>query len=254
MFEPELETYSEYDRFAWFYNRYWGPEFSRMAIGVFAEILLPRLADGARILDLCCGTGQIAAELTARGYEVTGIDGSAAMLEYARRNAPTASFLHADARRFTIPDPSRPFEAVISPFDSLNHLMDRDDLRLVFERVRQALRQDGLFLFDLNIEEADESLGSTLDFVENDNVCIVRSSYRPARRLKVYDVTMFRLEDGLWHRSDLTLRQRYHETDVVLDLLAETGFPQVLTWDARRDLGPSRNESRIFYLAGHTLF
>ena len=118
---------------------------------------------------------------------------------------------------------------------------------------RFAVSDDGLFLFDLNIEEPDEALGGSLDFIDDDSLCVVRHSYQPIRRLKRYDLTMFRLEDGLWQRSDLTLHQRYHETEVVLDLLTETGFPQIRTWDARRDFGPARSDSRMFYLAGRTI-
>src|SRR5215210_1417655 len=76
--------YSDYDRFAWFYNRYWGPEFSSPALAIYNVLLFPHIPAGCRVLDLCCGTGQIAAGLTERGFQVTGLDGSEAMLRFAR--------------------------------------------------------------------------------------------------------------------------------------------------------------------------
>src|SRR5687767_3227187 len=103
-------VYSEYDRFAWFYDRYWGDEFSRPALALYNSLLYPHLPDHCRILDLCCGTGQIARGLTERGYRVTGIDGSESMLVFARRNAPSATFFQADARSFHLPER---FKAVI---------------------------------------------------------------------------------------------------------------------------------------------
>ena len=66
---------------------------------------------------LCCGTGRVAAELTARGLSVTGLDISEEMLAYARRNAPAAEFVAADARAFALPPP---FDAAISTFDRVN--------------------------------------------------------------------------------------------------------------------------------------
>ena len=36
------------------------------------------------VLDVCCGTGLMASELVARGYRITGVDASAAMLARAR--------------------------------------------------------------------------------------------------------------------------------------------------------------------------
>ena len=80
--------YTAYDPFAWLYNRHWKGRFHPVAMAVMEKILLPRLPDGARILDLCCGPGWLADVLSKRGYRVTGLDGSAEMLRYARENAP----------------------------------------------------------------------------------------------------------------------------------------------------------------------
>ena len=242
---PE-KIYSEYDRFAWFYNKYWGGEYSRPALAIYNIILFPHLPEGCRILDLCCGAGQISNGLTERGYRVTGIDGSEAMLGFARANAPGAEFIRADARDFHLPDK---FHAVISAFDSLNHVMELKELKAVFRNVYAAMEDDGLFLFDLNLEDESEMLAGSLDMVEDDHVCLVRASYKPEEKLKRYDVTMFRLEDASWRRSDLTLFQRYHSPDDVIAALAECGFSRVRTYDARREFGFTISDGRMFYLA-----
>jgi demethylmenaquinone methyltransferase/2-methoxy-6-polyprenyl-1,4-benzoquinol methylase len=74
---------------------------------------LVRLADarpGARALDLCCGTGDIAFALAARGADVTALDFSAAMLEVAHKRAVSLArpptFLQGDAQRLPFPDNS----------------------------------------------------------------------------------------------------------------------------------------------------
>ncbi|MBP6822443.1 MAG: class I SAM-dependent methyltransferase [Acidobacteria bacterium] len=242
---PE-NIYSDYDRFAWFYNRYWGPEFSSPALAIYNALLFPELPAGCRILDLCCGTGQISTGLSERGYSVTGLDGSAAMLHFARENAPGVEFIHGDARTFQLPES---FECVISAFDSLNHLMELDELTMVFRRVYEALTDDGIFLFDLNLEDVSEFLSNTLDMVEEDHVCIVRNSYNQIKKLKRYDVTMFQLEQEVWQRADLTLYQRYYSVNEVLGALADAGFLRVKTYDARREFGFNLSDGRMFYLA-----
>ncbi len=239
-------TYSEYDRFAWYYNKYWGEEYSRPALAIFNIILFPHLPAQCRVLDLCCGTGQIAKGLSERGYAVTGLDGSAAMLEFARRNAPAAEFVHGDARSFKLPGT---FQAVISAFDSLNHVMDLAELKQVFRNVHAALADDGIFLFDLNLEDESELTGNSLEMVAEDHVCVVRGSYDPAEKLKRYDVTMFEPEAGLWRRSELTLFQRYYDSGEVIAALAECGFTRVRTYDARREFGFRLSDGRMFYLA-----
>ncbi|MCI0523880.1 MAG: methyltransferase domain-containing protein [Acidobacteria bacterium] len=240
------DIFSDYDHFAWFYNKYWGGEYSRPALAIFNVLLFPHLPAGCRILDLCCGTGQIAKGLVDRGYVVTGVDGSEAMLRFARENAPAAAFIHADARAFRLPEK---FQCVISAFDSLNHVMELDELKMVFRNVHAVLDEEGIFLFDLNLEDESELMGNSLEMVEDDHVCVVRASYSPEDKLKRYDVTMFTPQDQAWRRFDLTLFQRYHDPDEVIAALAECGFSRVRGYDARREFGFSLNDGRMFYFA-----
>ena len=239
--------YSDYDRFAWFYNRYWGPEFSSPALAIYNVLLFPHIPEGCRVLDLCCGTGQIAGAMSERGYRVTGLDGSEAMLRFARQNAPAARFVHGDARRFNL---SQTFHCVLSAFDSLNHVMELEELTAVFRNVHEVMADDeSIFLFDLNLEDESELAGSSIDMVEDDHACIVRGSYNALQKLKRYDVTMFQWEEDEWQRSDLTLYQRYYDVETVLGALAETGFSRVRTYDARREFGFNLSDGRMFYLA-----
>ncbi|HTJ00456.1 MAG TPA: bifunctional demethylmenaquinone methyltransferase/2-methoxy-6-polyprenyl-1,4-benzoquinol methylase UbiE [Dongiaceae bacterium] len=75
-------------------------------------IALAAPAPGMRALDLCCGTGDLAFALAARGAEVTGLDFSEAMLAVAaQRNEKTDAahrpkFLRGDALALPFPDAS----------------------------------------------------------------------------------------------------------------------------------------------------
>src|SRR5689334_5938798 len=85
-----------YDEFAWFYNRYWNEEFHSLAFPILERIWLPRVPDGGRVLDVCCGTGYLARLLGERGFRVAGIDISPEMVRYARESAPAAEFTVGD--------------------------------------------------------------------------------------------------------------------------------------------------------------
>ena len=81
------EIYKEYDCFAYFYNKYWtinAPLYLEKALDI---LLLEKLEENAHILDVCCGTGNVAGLLHERGYNITGLDGSSLMLDYAKENA-----------------------------------------------------------------------------------------------------------------------------------------------------------------------
>ena len=242
-------AFTAYDPFAWFYNCYWGPDFCQDVFPVFERILIPRLPPPARILDLCCGTGQIASRFAQLGYEVTGIDGSAEMLAFARLNSPLTTFIQADVRTFNLPEETDRFDLVVSSFDSLNHILSIDELDLVFQRVFQSIAPGGLFLFDLNVEDENDLVGSSIDIVGEDHACIVRSHYQPETRLKTYDLTLFQYRAGAYDRTDLTLFQRYHEREEIIGLLAANRFELISTFDPRTSPGLIGNDSRIFYLA-----
>ncbi len=99
----QRNAHGAYDDFAWFYDRYWNEEFHSVAFPILERIWLARVLPGAKILDVCCGTGRLACLLSTRGYRVTGIDASAAMIRHARENAPAAEFQVGDARQFRLP-------------------------------------------------------------------------------------------------------------------------------------------------------
>ena len=136
--------YSEYDLFAWVYNKHWA-EISLQWYPLIKKLVLENIPQGSKILDLCCGTGNFAHLLYEKGYRITGIDGSEEMITYARENAPEAELIVNDARSFSLPPV---FNAVISLFDSLNHIMTLEEMHLVFQNVFSSLLPGGIFFFD----------------------------------------------------------------------------------------------------------
>ena len=240
--------YTGYDSFAWAYNRHWGSVFSESVLPVIDRLILRDLPERARILDVCCGTGQLAALLTKRGFRVTGLDGSKEMLGFARKNAPRAEFHVTDVRAFRLP-PS--YDAALSTYDSLNHVMTVDGLESVFRNVRAALKEGGRFLFDMNMEEGYRTRwrGESA-IVEDDHVVAYRSSYSPEAREGRMGFTIFRRAGkGGWKRTDLTLTQRCYPEVEVRSALERAGFDIVRVLDGGRDLEPFRNVGRAFFLA-----
>lgn len=220
----ETARFSGYDPFAWLYNQHWGG-FAPLVLPVLENLALKELPLGARVLDICCGTGQLAALLADQGLRVTGLDGSEKMLEFARQNAPEAEFVLADARDFHLP---AEYDAAVSTFDSLNHILELDDLEAVFRCAAAALKPGAPFCFDLNMEGAflegwEGGYGETYD-----NHAFIRTgSYDPEHRLGRFDATYFRRLDGQWQRTDLTLFQRWYTRAEVVAGLEKAGFTGV---------------------------
>lgn len=237
-----MDKYAAYDSFAWIYNQYW----ARMPKGIepiIDKLFFTSLPKNASVLDLCCGTGQLAQVLNERGYEVTGIDGSGEMLKIAQENSPSSTFLEDDARSF---DVDKQFDGIISTYDSLNHIMNLEELQAVFRNVNESLVEGGLFLFDMNMESTYKGhWNSSFNIVEDDHVCAVRATSKPEDRLAQMDITMFMLENPQWKRSDITLEQTWYLKEEVIQSLTEEGFREIKAYpseDFRMQKG------RMFFL------
>ncbi|MCB1019867.1 MAG: class I SAM-dependent methyltransferase [Bryobacterales bacterium] len=238
------QQYRLYDAFAPFYDQYWGDWYLDDCREGLAELVLPRIPAGGRVLDLCCGTGQLARWLTACGFEVTGLDGSEEMLAHARRNAPKASFVCADARLFAFEEP---FDAVLSTFDSVNHFATLEDVGTVFENVARALEPGGVFVFDVNtqagfLDAADESYITE----EGGPVCVVRSTYDVKTGVGLSKVTGFLQEGELWRRVDFEIPEYHYALKDLKAALRAAGFRPAETLDAVEDFGMPRAHGRVF--------
>src|SRR5262249_61806335 len=106
-----------------------------------------RLPRGARILDVACGLGRHAAELSRRGFHVVGLDLSRPMLDEARRRfreGPRLRFVHGDMRRLGY---AAEFDAVICFFTSFGYFAPGQN-ETVLRRMARALRPGGRLLVD----------------------------------------------------------------------------------------------------------
>ena len=100
------------------------------------------------VVDLGCGSGILAKYLLSRGYDVHGIDTSAAMIRIARRTAPGATFTVGNAVEVALPR----CRAVVATGESITYLTAsaRPDAQLQrhIRRVSRALEPGGLLVFD----------------------------------------------------------------------------------------------------------
>jgi SAM-dependent methyltransferase len=113
--------------------------------------LFQKFGDGkiSRILDLGCGTGRHAVEFAKRGFDVTGVDFSEAMLSRARERARAdggkLEFVQGDARTYRS---AAPFDAVLMNFNVLGYMNSNDDFLGALATARANLRKGGIFAAD----------------------------------------------------------------------------------------------------------
>ncbi|MBL8213117.1 MAG: class I SAM-dependent methyltransferase [Bryobacterales bacterium] len=238
------QRYRDYDPFARLYSRHWAGDYHAKAMPVLDRLLLHNLAPGSAILDLCCGDGRLARLLRQNGFQVTGLDGSEQMLAFARARATEVTFVACDARDFTFPEP---FDAIISTGDSMNHMLSRNELRKVFRNAHACLKPGGWFAFDMNRIEAFRDLWPNMPhIVDIDLVSVAQPTWDDVSQLATCRFTQFRRENGLWLRSDYTIRERYYPEADVQAGLVESGFDSISVQDAAElgmagEIGQHRN-------------
>jgi SAM-dependent methyltransferase len=102
------------------------------------------------VLELACGTGQLAVPIAGSGIRAVGLDRSAAMLAIARTRAKaagvTCDFVEGDMRAFDLGDR---FGLVFVARNSLLHLSSTEDIVATFRAVRSHLVPGGIFAFDV---------------------------------------------------------------------------------------------------------
>ncbi|MHA8111014.1 class I SAM-dependent DNA methyltransferase [Lactobacillaceae bacterium Melli_B4] len=134
-----------YSAFAELYDELFDPE-------MYQEWLafVQRYAQGQTILDLACGNGRLAIALAKRGYQVSGLDLSEAMLAIASEKA-SASDVHLPLFNGNmlylnlLPD----YDTITCFDDSICYLADADELQQMFDQVYARLNAGGAFLFDV---------------------------------------------------------------------------------------------------------
>lgn len=150
---------------------------------------------GCAILELGCGTGAFTIRMAKRGYRMTGIDRSAAMLKQAvkktkRARMPVSVSYRRQDMRFLHTD--RRYPVVLSVCDSMNYLENSRQLFTVFEKVARTLTNNGLFLFDLKTDRFYRRLGNrTYTEKQSKGSYVWKNRYDPKTRNNYYDLTFF---------------------------------------------------------------
>jgi len=105
-----------------------------------------------RVLDLCCGPARHSLALAQKGFEVTGVDRTAFLLEIAKeRTAGTSvELVRSDMRDFVRPGA---FDLALSLFTSFGYMDTRDDDLAVLRNVHASLKKDGVFVIDVLSKE-----------------------------------------------------------------------------------------------------
>ncbi len=196
-----------------------------------------------QIIDIGCGTGRHAIELTKRGYAVTGVDLSASQLARAREKAKeagvTIDFQKHDARDLPFEDK---FDLAIMLCEGGFSLMETDEMNFaILKNAIKALKDNGKFIFTTlnglfplfhSVKEFYESAAK-----EGNSVC--KNCSFDLMTFRDHNTVIF--EDDAGTKKELTCNERYYVPSEITWLLKTLGFKKIDIFGAK--LGAySRND------------
>ncbi len=239
-----------YDAFSAYYDRLMSDcDYSARAdylLGLFCEYQSkPKL-----ILDLCCGTGSMSIELLKRGIDVIAVDASEEMLDYASNKARQMGFdmlcLNQPAQEL---DLFGTIDGAICTLDSINHMIDYQDILCMFNRVSLFLEPGCLFIFDVNSEYKHLNVLGDNTFIidEDDLYCVWQNSCDPPYT----DITLdfFEKTDGVYRRSGEEFSERYYSDDELISAGESAGLELVEIFGDMSKSSPSDDcERKIFIM------
>jgi SAM-dependent methyltransferase len=177
------------------------------------------------VIDLGCGSGLWAQELTKAGYRVLGIDISEQMIAIARKRVPEAEFRVGSLFDADIP----PCQAVTAVGEVLNYLFDSkgdgEELLSLFRRVYAALARGGVFVFDLAEPGQVLPRTATRGFTEGEGwVVLLEKEEDTEQGTLTRRIVTFRRTTHCYRRDDEVHRLRLLGTTEVAKQLRQAGF------------------------------
>jgi SAM-dependent methyltransferase len=182
---------------------------------------------GTRLLDVACGTGNTLLPMIERGYTVTGVDVSEAMLaEAERKTGGGARLVAADMRE--LPDLGA-FDLIWSLGDALNYLDGEAELAATFAGMRRNLAPGGVVVLDVNTLVTFRQLYSAFVVVPGDERLVLLEG-RGSRALAAggrAETWIDRFEpqpSGWWERTRSVHRHRHHPEPTIRSALDRAGL------------------------------
>ena len=198
-----------------------------------------------RLVDVACGTGNTAIPwLKKRGWSITGIDSSRAMLAQAKKKSRRVKWLLQDMRKLKLAEQAN---VVTCHFDAMNHLLSARDMARALKSIAGIMEEGGLFQFDMNTWQWFEWLaGREKLFRVGEDCFISYNSYKPKERIATFNQLWFVKSGRRYERRLVTVRERAYSVSEVKRALMAAGL-ELLEAGVQREL--DGKPIRILYLA-----
>lgn len=204
------------------------------------------------VLDLGCGTGTLTELLARKGFDMIGVDNAEEMLRIAMEKRERLGldilYLLQDMRELEL---YGTVGAVVSVCDSLNYLLEEEDIVQTFSRVNDYLYPQGIFVFDFNTVYKYRTVIGDATIAENREDCsfIWENYYHEDEEINEYDLTVFVAEGERFRRFQEVHYQRGYRLSQMKALLERSGLEFLEALDADTHGEVTEESERIYVVA-----
>lgn len=218
----------------------------------FVQSILNRygITDGL-LLDLACGTGSMAVELSKMGYEVIATDASPDMLMEAQNkaydNEQSIMFL---CQRMEETDLYGTVRAVVCSLDSINHLSDVDTVRKTFDTLKNFVDDKGIMVFDVNtLYKHQNVLGNNTFVYDEKNVfCVWQNHLLQDERTVNINLDFFCKNGELYERFNENFNETAFTDEEITSAVESAGFRVLERLADMTENKPDDTTERIYYV------
>ncbi|OOB76424.1 SAM-dependent methyltransferase [Clostridium haemolyticum] len=200
-------------------------------------------------LDLACGTGNMTKELAKAFKHTWAVDMSQEMLteaeEKMRKEKIKAKLVCQDISNLKL---NKKFDLITCVLDSTNYILEVEDLKRYFSSVKDHLKEDGLFIFDINsYYKLTNILGNNIYNYDEDDVVYIWENLLEEDIVDMY-ITFFIKSGDMYKRFDEEHRERAYTEEFLEKLLNDVGFNVEKKLDSYESEEIKEDTERIVYI------
>ena len=200
-------------------------------------------------LDVACGTGNVTVRLAKHFKDIYAVDLSEDMLREAfnklKENRIKGKIICQDMTEMQL---NRKFDLITSVLDSTNYITDEDDLEKYFSSVKEHLKDDGIFIFDVNsYYKLSEILGNNIYTYSEEDVFYTWENVFEDDMVSMF-LTFFVKQGELYERFEEEHFERAYKEEELESALSNCGLKVINKFDGYSNNKVQANSERIVYV------
>ena len=200
-------------------------------------------------LDVACGTGNVTVRLAKHFKDIYAVDLSEDMLREAfnklKENRIKGKIICQDMTEMQL---NRKFDLITSVLDSTNYITDEDDLEKYFNSVKEHLKDNGIFIFDVNsYYKLSEILGNNIYTYSEDDVFYTWENVFEDNMVSMF-LTFFVKKGELYERFEEEHFERAYKEEELENALSNCGLKVINKFDGYSNNKVQANSERVVYV------